>query len=241
MIFAKLADVVIRHHKKILVAWLIILAFVVPAVLKVNDVLVYQESEMVAGNKESLIAQEIIDEQFPTAVANSTLMIVISGTDVTGPSVRDFCLDLENQTAAEDGLEYLESTTTIYSVFTGAITAATIEMGPMMYSAESEINLSANLLYGVPSLYVSNWIYYTNGSLNASDRDAEAYWITISALDIALSGEDETVEQATYLYFSYFAAAWNETSEDPVVSDPVARAEDAIMVAAPIFIGGMRT
>ena len=237
MIFEKLADGVIRHHKKILVAWIIILAFVVPAVLKVNEVLVYQESEMVAGDKESLIAQDIIDEQFPTAVANSTLMIVISGNDVTSPSVRDFCIDLEDQVAAEDGLEYLESITTVYSVFTGAITAAVIEMGPMMYSVESEVNQTVNLFYGVPSLYLNNWIYYTNSTLNISDRDAEAYTITLSALDATLATEDEAVKLVTYQYFSSFAIAWNATSENSTLaSDPVARADDAITVAAPIFI-----
>ncbi len=241
MIFEKLADGVIRHHKKILIAWIVILAFVVPAVLKVNDVLVYQESEMVAGDKESLIAQDIIDEQFPTAVPNSTLMIVISGTDVTSPSMRDFCLDLEYRIKVEDGLAYLESMTTVYSVYTGAITAAVVEMGPMIYVVESEVNLTANLFYGIPSLHLNNW-NYTNASLDTSSRDAEAYAITLAALDMMLSEEDDTVKQATYGYFSLFASGWNATSDDiALVSDPVARAEDAISYAAPLFIDGMPT
>ncbi len=240
MIFERLADGVIHHHKKILIAWIVILAFVVPAVLKVDEVLVYQESDMVAGDKESLIAQDIINEQFPTSVPNSTLMIVISGTDVTGPAMRDFCLDLEYSIATEDGLAYMESMTTVYSIYTGAITAAVVEMGPMMYIVESEVNMTANLFYGIPSLYLNNWIYYTNTSLDIPSRDAEAYWITISTLDLMLSEEDDVAKATTYQYFSLFADRWNATSENiSLVSDPMARTEDAIAYAAPIFIEGM--
>jgi len=240
MIFERLANGVTRHHKKILVAWIVILAFVVPAMLRVDEVLVYQESEMVSGDNEALIAQDIIDEQFPTAIANSTLMIVITGTDVTSPSVRDFCLALESNVTADADIKYLESMTTVYSVFTGAITATVVEIGPMMYSVESEVNLTANLLYGVPSLYLNNWIYCYNATPDASACDAEAYWMTVSALDVILAEEDTTVKNATYRYFSLFTTEWDATWDNStLVSDPAARAEYSIGKAAPVFIGEM--
>ncbi len=54
MIFKKLADIVVRHHKKILIAWIVIVLLSIPAVSRVDDVLAYQESEMVTGDIESL-------------------------------------------------------------------------------------------------------------------------------------------------------------------------------------------
>jgi RND superfamily putative drug exporter len=240
MIFDKLAGVVVRHYLKILAIWLIVLFYAVPAVIKVDDVLVYQESEMVAGDIESLIAQEIIEEQFPTSLANSTLMVVVVGPDMTSAEARDFSLEVEDRARGTGGLSYLSEFSSVYSVYRDVTTGAILEIGPMLHETEYQVNATANMLYGIPSIHVYNWVYSTNTSASVGQRDAEAYAATMVALDALLSAEDPYIAQATYQYYSLFAGEWNSTaSNTTLVSDPEARAEYAIDDAAALFISGL--
>ncbi|MCJ7607067.1 MAG: hypothetical protein MUO94_04395, partial [Thermoplasmata archaeon] len=239
MIFEKLANGIIRHHKKVLVAWLVILVLAVPAVIKVNEVLAYQESEMVSGDMESLVAQEIIGEQFPVALANSTLMVVLEGPDIYSPEVKDFCLYLGDLATGEDGLLYLEDFSSVYSIYEAMLYATTAELGPALYSTEEQVNTTVFLLYGVPSLHVGNWDN-TSDILNTTERDAEAYDTTSTTLEGILSSADEMTAQLTYSYFDSFASAWNSTYDNAtLVSDPEARAEDAVAETAPGFIDAL--
>ena len=238
MVFQKLADVVTRHHKLILIVWIVALLCMAPAITKVNDVLVYQESEMVAGDQESLVAQSIIDEQFPTTLANSTLMIVVEGQDVGSAEVRDFCLALGDDATTPGALAYLEDFTSVYSASQGMIFALASELGPALYETEYQINMTALLLYGIPSLYLTNWLS-TDPGLSISDRDNASYNATIASMPYLLAGIDEASVQLSYDYLNSFCGEWNYTASDPVLTaDPVARAEAAIGTAAPLFVEG---
>ena len=237
MVFDKIADVVVRHHKKILILWLVVLILAVPAITRVNEVLVYQESEMVEGDIESLNAQEIIDEQFPTSIANSTIMIVVTGPDVTSNASRDFSLEVEARSTAEDGLAYVEEFSSVYSVYRQVIMGTVFELGPVLYETEEEVNFTAFLLYGVPSVHVNNWVYFTNSSATIEERDAEAYMVTIAALDEYLGALDESYAAAVYGYYNSFTAVWNSTSDNlTLVSNPLARAEHSVGTAGPMYI-----
>jgi RND superfamily putative drug exporter len=240
MIFEKLANTVVHHHKKILVAWLIVLILAIPAMMRVNDVLVYQESEMVEGEIESLIAQEIIDEQFPTSLANSTLMVVVTGPDVTSEASRDFSLEVEAGSTGADGLAYLEDFSSVYAVLEQAVMGTVFELGPVLHDTEEQVNLTAFMLYGVPSIHVNNWVYLTNTSAPIEVRDAEAYAITMVALDDILSAVDNVTAEAAITYYDAFAAVWNSTwNNSALVADPEARAEYSIQATAPPYIEGL--
>jgi RND superfamily putative drug exporter len=240
MIFERIANAVVRHHLKVLAIWAIILFYAVPAVIKVNDVLVYQESEMVAGDIESLIAQEIIDEQFPTSLANSTLMVVAVGPDMTSEEARDFCFDMEDRVEGANGLAYLTDFASVYSVYREVTAGAILEVGPMIHETEYQVSSTAYLIYGIPSVHVNNWVYLTDPSASVSERDASAYVLTVSALDALLADEDPAMIQASYQYYSLFAGVWNSTAGNTtLVSDPQTRTEYAIDSAAPMFILGL--
>jgi len=236
MIFKKLADTVVDHHKLILIIWIVTLLCISPAITKVNEVLVYQESEMVEGDTESLIAQRIIDEQFPVALANSTLMVVLEGQDVGSAEVRDFCLDLGDRATAADGLAYLEDFTSVYSASEAMIHALASELGPVMVETEYQVNMTASMLYGIPSLYLGNWMD-TDPALSIQERDYAAYQTTVASMPYLLASADETTAQLSYQYLGAFCYAWNFTYDDPVLtSDPQSRAEAAVGTAAPAFI-----
>ena len=237
MIFGKLADVVVRHFKMILIIWIVVLLYIAPAMTRVNDVLVYQESEMVEGDTtESLVAQGIIDEQFPVSLANSTLMIVLTGQDIGSAEARDFCLDLESRATAPGRLAYLDDFSSVYSASQGMIFALASELGPAMLQTEYQVNTTASLMYGIPALYVNNWVH-TNASLDIVTRDYVAYQTTIASMPYLLVGADAATVQLSYQYLGAFCLAWNLTYDNPALTaNPQARAETAIGVAAPQLI-----
>ncbi|HUV62230.1 MAG TPA: MMPL family transporter [Thermoplasmata archaeon] len=242
MIFAKLADVVVKHHRKILVLWLLVLLLAIPAVAKVNDVLVYQESEMVEGDIESLVAQGIIDEQFPVTLANSTLMVIVVGPNMTSTEARDFSLELGDLIAGSDEIAYLEEVSSIYSVYESMIAGLAHEMGPIIYETEFQVNSTASLLYGIPAMHVANWLYVntTNPTLNATETDGEAYALTAAALEEMLAAEDGAIASDSWGYLSAFSGEWNSTSSNATLTvDPQARATSSISIAAPAFIGDL--
>ena len=240
MIFGRLADLVVRHHRKILVAWLVILIFAAPAVMKVNEVLAYQESEMVEGDSESLVAQRVIDEQFPVVLANSTLMVLVDGPDMTGLDARDFALSLEGMATESGALAYLEDFSSVYSIYRMMVASVALEMGPAMHETEYQVNASASLLYGIPAAHMGNWVYATDPNATVAERDAQAYALTIAYLDSMLSAQDPMTAQATYDYYGLFADSWNSTSENgTLVADPVARTEHSIGVAAPQYVSSL--
>ena len=239
MIFARLANTVVKHHRKILVAWIIIVLVSIPAVSKVNDVLAYQESEMVTGDIESLRAQDIINEQFPTSLANSTLMVVVTGPDMTSQEARDFALYLGDLVAQSDDIRYLEDMSSVYSLHEQMILGLALEIGPMTYEVEDQINSTASLLYGIPALYLGNWLYLLGAepALNTTERDDAAHLLTMANLSEMMALEDDATIAASYQYYYSFMSVWNSTSSDAIlVADPPSRAEYAIGTSAPAFI-----
>lgn len=242
MIFARLADAVVKHHRKILVAWAVIVLISIPAMSKVNEVLAYQESEMVTGDIESLNAQVIIDDQFPTSLANSTLMVVVTGPDMTSPEARDFALALGDLVAGSDGIRYLEDMSSVYSLHELMILGLVLEVGPLTYEIESQVNSTASLLYGIPALYLGNWLYVQSEepTLSTAELDEAAHLLTVAALDEMLALEDNATAEASYQYYYAFWEIWNSTSGNAtLVADPASRAEYAIGVSAQAFIEGL--
>ncbi len=239
MIFKRLADTVVRHHKLIIVLWALALLYIAPAITGVNDVLVYQETEMVEGEMESLEAQKIIDEQFPSTLANSTLMIVLIGPDVGSPEARDFCIDLGDTINGGGNLTYFEDYTSVYSVYEGMVYSLAAELGPATHETEYQVSLATSLLYGVPAAYLGSWMY-TDPLLTVTERDYQAYLATMAVLPTLLESADADQVQLTYHYFSAFTAAWNSTAANStLVNDPQLRAEVAIGTAAPQFIASL--
>ncbi len=86
MIFDKLAEGIIRHHKAILALWVVILICAVPLALKSGDVMKYDTNEMAGEDSESVKGLEVIGEYFPSSSTEATAMplIVLYFTDEKG-------------------------------------------------------------------------------------------------------------------------------------------------------------
>jgi RND superfamily putative drug exporter len=157
MIFARLANAVVKRHVIIIVIWLLILSCSLPFVFGMGDVIAYQETEFVDESYESQQAAAVINEQFPSDSANSSMVLVLLRDDLTTPENRDMVLQLEADIKADADLKYLESTTSIYDIYEMALEKTIGLLAPNMTLAEEEVNLSLQMLFGMPDGYAMSY------------------------------------------------------------------------------------
>lgn len=83
--FAKLADVVTKHSKAVIAVWIVIVLCCVPFIMKANDVLEYDLTNMMSGDSESAKGNAIMSENFSNAVGMDEVLVVDSvDSAVTG-------------------------------------------------------------------------------------------------------------------------------------------------------------
>ena len=238
MLFEGFANWVVKHHKKIVVAWIIILLPSIYGMLNINQVVVYEEVGMGPSTTEAAIASRIIDEQFPSAIANSTVILVIQGKDVKTPAVRDFSMELEKnvkERAAAKKLEHFGQYTSIYTVYGQAIAGLVSTTAASIHQTDDGVNQTATLYYGMPAnfLYVHN---YTNGTAslmygipkfhkmmwdslgsipNVTQRDAEAYTSGLAMLStFGAQGYQPEQLKLVFSYYNITCENWNKTRGD---------------------------
>ncbi|MGQ9583051.1 MAG: MMPL family transporter [Thermoplasmatota archaeon] len=174
MVFRALADKVVGNHKKVIALWVALLVASVPLTLRLNDVLVYEETE--AGGEEmraeSITAAEIVEREFPGVEANSSLIIVVRGELSTAAS-RDYLLELERAARASPRIKTLENFTSIYSIYRDVVTKSAVELPPALAALEANltsisfmiqmaaqwggINGSVALIWGLPAMFAQAW------------------------------------------------------------------------------------
>ncbi|MCK5547748.1 MAG: hypothetical protein KAI64_01950, partial [Thermoplasmata archaeon] len=233
--FSKLADKVIKHHKKIIVTWIIILILSVPLLMRVGDVMVYEETALAPENIESGNAQEIIDEQFPMTLANSTAMVVIQSPDVRTEEVRNFTLALEEEIAESPDIKYLQDVATVYSVYEGIVESAISGISIGIYEIEAQANMTAFMFYGIPATFLNVWSTMFGADPSNNSIAKTTTWNMISP------GLNATLEAMVLPYYDAFYMAWNLSFLDPLMSGftPEQRTEYAIGNASVPYIDGM--
>lgn len=241
MVFDRLANVVTKHYKLIIVVWLALLLLSVPAMMGLDGVVSY-DSEMTSEDRnESTIAAEIIADNFQGSVANSTLIIVLQSDDMTTAEARDFVLELQNELNLAD-LAYMEENGigSIYNYAAAVLGMAINELGPQMYMAEEQVNQSAFLFWGVPAMHVQAWAGHFASDMNETNASAYAYSATTTALNMYASQMDANMSALAFGYYGAFANAWNATASVPsLVADPVTRAELSVDQVSEPFISGL--
>ncbi|MCL1979182.1 MAG: MMPL family transporter [Methanomassiliicoccaceae archaeon] len=86
MIFERLADVILKRSKLIVVIWIIVLICAVPFILKAGSVLQYDTTDMAGPDAESIRGAEVIDEYFykPDTAMESAVILVASFDTLQG-------------------------------------------------------------------------------------------------------------------------------------------------------------
>ncbi len=229
--FRRLGEGVVKRRKAIVVAWALILIGGVPLSLQLGNVTSAGSGGFGASDAESTHAQDIISEQFPSAFANSTAIVVITGQDVTGAGPRDFVLRLESDLAGSTPQEHLSSFSSVYSVARELASQTALQAAPLVWG----VNFTAFVVWGVPSIFIGNWAA-TNASWNTSQRDEAAHNATVAGL--SLLGLDPTTLAAASGYEAAFYGAWTASAANgSLVANPAARAEAAVGTAAPLYAG----
>ena len=136
--FQELANFVVKRHKVIIIFWLILLVISLPATQLVSDVVVYEETSMAPEDIESAKAAELISDQFPAGIANSTALIVVQSVDVFSSRIRDFNLQLEDEVRQGD-IDYLDNFTSIYSISRDYLLGTVPLVYPLVSETEGQV------------------------------------------------------------------------------------------------------
>ena len=98
------------------VLWVIALVAVIPAVLNEGNALSLSQGGTSGNNLESVRASNIIQAQFGSSVPNNSLVIVVTGKNVTTPAVQDVIDSLVSQIKSDKNLTGVQSVTSVYSI-----------------------------------------------------------------------------------------------------------------------------
>ncbi len=133
----------------------------VPAILQVQNVIVYSETAFNPKTSESSVAQDIVSREF-SINQGSSVVVVITGTDVRGTNVRDFTLALNKTLHNDRNLGNLNNVTSIYDIYYQLIVGYTSVVHVQLYQMKNATSLATFLEFGIPSTYVSAWTAIVN-------------------------------------------------------------------------------
>lgn len=230
--FDRLAKGIVKHHKKVVIVWLVLLVLSIYPIQFVRDVIVYEEAGFAPPDVESQRAQDIIDEQFPTSLANSSVIVVVEASDIASEEVRDFAIEVEKNVVADSEIRYLDNFTSVYSVYQFAFAEAGKALVGEMYRAEAGLEGAAFLFFSGPSLYAQSW----NG-FPVNDTVFQSSWDMYS-----LMIPDPNMTALLYGYSLSFRGNWNETFNAsnptyylPPGADYITRGQHALNFTTPAF------
>jgi RND superfamily putative drug exporter len=198
--FKWLGGFVYRQKKYIVFAWIIALVLVVPVITTEGKVTSLQLGTASGSQLESVQASNLISAQFEKSVPNSTLLVVISSTNVTSSGTQTFVDQLVRTLKDDSSIKGLSGTVDVYSPLYSTINS----VNQATFSAVRGANSTSKLLLGVPALYVSSWQSAYASSHNVVSADAVAYNSTARAL----SSSNST---AYSLYSSHLLSFFNST------------------------------
>jgi RND superfamily putative drug exporter len=236
--YSKLADFIIKRYKLVIIAWLVVLFFAFPLVFKVNDVVSYSETESGLNKLEAIKAQNLIDENFPGRIANSTITIVIQNTNVTSEQARDLSTSIFNDIRQGSALEGVISVDYVYSAVESYVAGVVAQTAPGMRATYAEAGQLVQIVYGVPLDVVNNY-----RSLAGSIDNATARAIVIQGIDAQMRayGMNDTMVALVVAYANQtFYPLWQNagyTTDSSVLQTIIVEGADAYFTNIPGQIG----
>jgi RND superfamily putative drug exporter len=255
--FARIANFIAHHYKGIIAAWIIVLIIALPIAPQVFNIVKYEETEMAPKDVESIIAQDFINQHFPSAGREGTTIIVLTNENVLNEEMKKTVFRIKNGIFNEthggriDGevrVDTLYDALEIYS--TGVLkninqryhqtkeminlTAYAIFGIPFEFrTLWQETNKSCFLVFGIPAMHLATWmqINMTYPSWNVSTVDSVAYEQTKNLLMTSLGaqGLNESERSLAIGWYSTYVTAWNATRGTPLESMPSERASTALL------------
>ena len=245
MLFTRLARTIIKHNRAVFVIWLVALALSVPAVLQVQSVIVYTETAYNPKNSESSLAQSIVSKEFSIS-QGSSVVVVITSTDVRGNDVRDFTLTLNRTLHNDRSITNLSNVTSIYDIYYQLLVGYTSVVHLQLYQEKNLTSLATSLEFGIPTIYVSQWTTLVNsGPFNINQSQVAAYnqKANQSAWPIIASQTLQAYQSIALAYENLFYQSWNKTfsaatytqTQLTIVAPPLARAQN-VTKGSPLLV-----
>ena len=171
-----------------------------------------QQGTASGSQLESVQASNLISAQFAKTVANSTLLVVVEGGNVSSPATQVFVHNLVHNLDSDPSLKGLNQTIDVYSPLYSAVRG----VNGATYSALKGANSTARLLLGVPALYFGAWqsSYASSHNLTAADSAAFAY-----AAGTLSSANSTAYANYSSHVLALFNSTWSESWSDSRLSN----------------------
>lgn len=211
--FAKLGQKITKRKITVILAWIMLLAITVPFVLDTSGVISLQMDSASDKNLESARATAIINEQFSSSIANDTLVIVVTSQNISSLQTQDFINRITSEIKANSDITGLQSVDNIYSILIPVLN----QTNQGIYTALDNANLTYNLLYGVPTAYMTVWSTAYN---QTQDTLASGLNQTNEGVFTALDNANMTYNLlygVPTAYMTVWSTAYNQT-QDTLVS-----------------------
>ena len=230
--FKSIGAFVYKRRRVVIVAWILALVLLIPIIISVTNSTSLNEGSASGSQLESVKASQLISAQFSKTVANSTLLVVVRGTNVSSPATQEFVYNLVRYLGTDSSLKGLNETLDVYSPIYSAIEG----VNAATYSAIHGANSSARLLLGVPALYFGAWeqAYKTSGNTTYADETAFSY--AAGTLSNANSTAYQDYSSHVLLLFN---SSWASSWSNPQLSNSslLARASFAARDAGMEYVG----
>ncbi|MDG7010660.1 MAG: MMPL family transporter [Nitrososphaerota archaeon] len=206
-LFRGLGKFVYRRRKVIVVAWIIALIAVLPVISNEGKVTSLQLGTATGSGLESVQASNLISAEFAKTVPNSSLIIVVTGPNVSSPATQGFVTSLASSLQADKGIRGLNETLDVYTRLYTAIGGA----NRAAYASLSGANATSQLLLGVPALYFGAWQQAYSSTHSVAMADAAAHNATASTLSAANStAYSNYSSHVLSLFNSTWAGSWSD-------------------------------
>ncbi len=223
--FQGLADFVVRRYKLIIVAWIVVIFFVFPLMFRINSVVVYNENEVGLNKLEAVEAGNIISEQFPGHLANSTITVVIQNSDMGSPEARAFASGLYDNITRDSALKGIIRVDYLYSAVESYLQGVTSQVVPALNSLYVQVNSTASLVYGMPVTAAQKYIAYQMQGANATT--ATSLTLQSISAELAAAGQNSSTINFTLGYVQTFFSYWNGTLTQSYLGQQISAAAGA--------------
>ncbi|MDA4125350.1 MAG: MMPL family transporter [Thaumarchaeota archaeon] len=181
--FKRLGRVVYRRRKYVIIAWLVVLLALIPIIENAAKYESLQQGSATGSNLESVKADDLVSTQFGKTVPNSSLLVVISGANVSSPATQTLIRHILASVKTNSSIVGLNQTANVFSPLYAAITS----VNKAVYSTLKGANGTSRLLLGVPALYFGAWEKAFGSTYNVTEANAVANRTAATTLNSANS------------------------------------------------------
>jgi len=232
--FEKLADFVIRRYKLVILVWIVVLFYVFPLVFKINDVVVYQETQGGIDKLEAVKAENIISEQFAGQVPPTTIMIVIQDSNVLSAEVRDFTWTLSQEIATDGALQGVRSVEYLYTSLQYYYASIVLQAWDLF----NQTTQTSQMIFGMATQVANGHMAMKVAYPMLNDTAIRASITSTIHDQVVNTGADNYTVNLTMGYVSKFYDSWLGSNYTLQLSELTVLARDSSMLYFGGQIGG---